>query len=176
MAFWNKRNATAEAASEGLLERSDAPEAESPPVRPEAAPPEPVGADVTGSPASTAEAPAPVDRASSGVVAGDLDPAELERRRTGLEDLLELMRPAVQMDGGDLALVAVDFEAGIVEVELQGSCGTCAISTTTLKGGIERLMFERLDWVREVRGGVDEEVDPLESAAMGRGAYVPRYY
>ena len=108
--------------------------------------------------------------------AGTLDVAELERRQSDLDELIEMMRPAVQMDGGDLALVAADFERGIVEVELQGSCGTCAISTTTLQAGVERLLTERLEWVTEVRGGVDESVDPLESAAMGRGAYVPRYY
>jgi Fe-S cluster biogenesis protein NfuA len=104
-----------------------------------------------------------------------LDEAELERRRAGLEDIIELMRPSVQMDGGDLALVGVDYAAGIVEVELQGSCGSCAISTTTLQGGVERLITERLEWVTEVRGGVDDSIDPFESAALGRGAYVPRY-
>ncbi len=113
--------------------------------------------------------------ASSGPVGG-LSPEELERRRGELEELMELMRPAVQMDGGDLELVDVDYDKGIVEVQLQGACGSCAISATTLQGGVERLLTERLPWVREVRGGVDESVDPYESAALGRGAYVPRYY
>lgn len=107
---------------------------------------------------------------------GGLSPEELERRRGELEELMELMRPAVQMDGGDLELVDVDYDKGIVEVQLQGACGSCAISSTTLQGGVERLLTERLPWVREVRGGVDESVDPYESAALGRGAYVPRYY
>lgn len=105
-----------------------------------------------------------------------LAPEELEGRRVALDELMAMMRPAVQMDGGDLAVVDVDYSTGVVEVELQGACGSCAISATTLQGGVERLLRERLDWVTEVRGGVDESVDPLESAAMGRGAYVPRYY
>lgn len=108
--------------------------------------------------------------------AAALSPEELDSRRAGLEQLMELMRPAVQGDGGDLALVDVDYERGIVEVELQGACGSCAISSTTLRGGVERLLTERLAWVTEVRGGVDESIDPFESAALGRGAYVPRYY
>lgn len=108
--------------------------------------------------------------------AGGLSAEELERRRGELAELMELMRPAVQMDGGDLELVDVDYDKGIVEVQLQGACGSCAISSTTLQGGVERLLTERLPWVREVRGGVDESVDPYESAALGRGAYVPRYY
>jgi Fe-S cluster biogenesis protein NfuA len=107
---------------------------------------------------------------------GGLSQEELERRRGELDELMQLMRPAVQMDGGDLELVDVDYDKGIVEVQLQGACGSCAISATTLQGGVERLLTERLAWVREVRGGVDESVDPYESAALGRGAYVPRYY
>ena len=55
------------------------------------------------------------------------------------------------------------------------SDASCAISTTTLQAGVERILSDRLAWVTEVRGGVDESVDPEESAAMGRGAYVPKY-
>lgn len=105
-----------------------------------------------------------------------LDDAELESRRVALDEVMELMRPAVQMDGGDLALLDVDYVAGVVEVQLQGSCGSCAISSVTLQGGVERLLKQRLPWVTEVRGGVDDSLDELESAALGRGAYVPRYY
>ena len=103
-----------------------------------------------------------------------IDDAERERRRQALDDLLELMRPAVQADGGDIALVDVDYETGVVEVQLQGACGSCAISAVTLQGGVERLLKERLAWVTEVAGGVDDSVDPFESAALGRGGYVPR--
>jgi len=105
-----------------------------------------------------------------------IDEVELERRKTALAEMIDLMRPAVQMDGGDLEVIDVDYEAGIVEVQLQGACGSCAISSTTLQGGVERLLKERLEWVNEVHGGVDDSVDPYESAALGRGAYVPRYY
>ncbi len=91
-----------------------------------------------------------------------------------LRELLELMRPAVQQDGGDLVLVSADVETGVVEVQLQGACSTCAISTSTLEGGVERILTTRLEWVREVRGGVDESADPIESGLLGRGGYVPR--
>jgi len=104
-----------------------------------------------------------------------IDDAERDRRREALEGLMELMRPAVQADGGDLVVLDVDYEAGIVEVQLQGACGSCAISAVTLQGGVERLLKERLSWVTEVSGGVDDSVDPFESAALGRGGYVPRW-
>jgi len=88
--------------------------------------------------------------------------------------LIALMRPAVQADGGDLELVWFDVESGVVEVQLQGACSSCAISSATLQGGVDRILRGRLDWVTEVVGGVDESADPFDSAAMGRGAYVPR--
>ena len=85
------------------------------------------------------------------------------------------MRPAVQSDGGDLVLVSADVESGVVEVMLQGSCSSCAISATTLKAGVERILKGRLSWVTEVKGDLDESVDLEESISMGRGGYVPKY-
>ena len=96
------------------------------------------------------------------------------QREADLRSLIELMRPAVQADGGDLELVWFDVESGVVEVQLQGACSSCAISSATLQGGVDRILRGRLDWVTEVVGGVDESADPFDSAAMGRGAYVPR--
>ena len=100
---------------------------------------------------------------------------ERKQRLDDLTGLIDLIRPAVQQDGGDLLLVEADVEKGVVEVMLQGSCSSCAISATTLQAGVERILTDRLPWVTEVRGGVDESMDPEESAAMGRGAYVPKY-
>jgi Fe-S cluster biogenesis protein NfuA len=103
-----------------------------------------------------------------------LSDQERSARLSALQDLIELMRPSVQQDGGDLVLLSADVESGIVEVQLQGACSSCAISTSTLEGGVERILTGRLDWVTEVRGGVDESVDPVEASLLGRGAYVPR--
>jgi Fe-S cluster biogenesis protein NfuA len=95
-------------------------------------------------------------------------------RESELRSLIELMRPSVQADGGDLELVSFDVESGVVEVQLQGACSSCAISSATLQGGVDRILRGRLDWVTEVLGGVDENADPFESATLGRGAYVPK--
>jgi Fe-S cluster biogenesis protein NfuA len=105
----------------------------------------------------------------------ELTDEERSRRAQELHELIELMRPAVQSDGGDLALVAFDVETGTVEVQLQGACSSCAISSATLQGGVERILRSRLDWVTEVLGGVDETADPFASAAMGQGGYVPKW-
>ncbi len=100
---------------------------------------------------------------------------ERAERLSKLQGLVDLMRPAVQADGGDLVLVSADVESGVVEVQLQGACSSCAISSATLQGGVERILKERLPWVTEVTGGLTEAIDPFESAALGQGGYVPRF-
>src|SRR5579859_4747875 len=99
---------------------------------------------------------------------------ERQERLNDLTELLELIRPAIQADGGDLMLVDADVELGVVEVRLQGACSSCAVSATTLKAGIDRILKDRLPWVTDVTGDVDDEMDFETSYAMGRGGYVPR--
>ena len=103
-----------------------------------------------------------------------LSKEERAARLAALNELLDLMRPAVQADGGDLVLTAVDVESGVVEVELTGACGTCAISGMTLEGGVERLLRQRLSWVTEVKGRVDDSMEFFQSVSLGRGSYIPR--
>ncbi len=86
-----------------------------------------------------------------------------------------MIRPAVQADGGDLLLKSVDVESGVVEVQLQGSCSSCAVSSTTLQAGVERILRDRIDWITEVIGGVDDSLSYEESSAMGRGSYTPSW-
>lgn len=100
---------------------------------------------------------------------------ERAQRLANLNELIDLIRPAVQADGGDLVLLSADVESGVVEVQLQGSCSSCAISSTTLQAGVERILKERLDWVSEVFGSVDDDIDYETSAAMGRGGYRPAW-
>jgi Fe-S cluster biogenesis protein NfuA len=63
-------------------------------------------------------------------------------------EALELIRPAIQMDGGDIRLVSV--HRGTVTVQLTGTCETCPISPVTLKQGVERILGERVPEVTEV--------------------------
>ncbi|NMB25657.1 MAG: NifU family protein [Firmicutes bacterium] len=65
-----------------------------------------------------------------------------------VQKVLDEIRPQLQADGGDVALV--DVEDGIVKVQLQGACAGCPMSTMTLKNGIERLLKQRIPTVKEV--------------------------
>jgi Fe-S cluster biogenesis protein NfuA len=62
--------------------------------------------------------------------------------------LINLIRPAVQSDGGDLELVDITPE-GIVRIRLHGACVGCPSSSITLQVGIERNLKAH---VPEVRG------------------------
>lgn len=66
-----------------------------------------------------------------------------------VQEVLELVRPALQADGGDVELVDVTDD-GIVSVRLTGACGSCPMSTMTLKMGIERTLKDKLPEVKEV--------------------------
>lgn len=58
--------------------------------------------------------------------------------RERIEDTLDVIRPALRVDGGDVEFVDWDDERGIVHLRLMGACGSCPISTLTVKQGIER--------------------------------------
>lgn len=65
-----------------------------------------------------------------------------------VREALELIRPAIQMDGGDIKLLGV--EGGRVTVQLLGICETCPISPVTLRSGVERILRERVPGITEV--------------------------
>jgi Fe-S cluster biogenesis protein NfuA len=58
--------------------------------------------------------------------------------REKVEATLEKIRPALQVDGGDVELV--DVAGGVVTVRLTGACGSCPMSTMTLRQGVERIL------------------------------------
>ena len=66
-----------------------------------------------------------------------------------VQEVLNMVRPALQRDGGDVELVDVT-EDGVVSVKLTGACGACPMSTMTLKMGIERTLKEKVPSVKEV--------------------------
>ena len=63
--------------------------------------------------------------------------------------VLELIRPSLQADGGDVRLVDVNEDC-VVSVELQGACKGCPMSQMTLANGVERILKERVPGVTKV--------------------------
>ena len=69
--------------------------------------------------------------------------------REQVDEVLALMRPAVQSDGGDVELVDVTAD-GKVTVRLHGACVGCPSASITLKSGIERTLQTHVPGVSSV--------------------------
>lgn len=66
-----------------------------------------------------------------------------------VEDALNRIRPNLQADGGDVALVDVSDD-GVVKVKLLGACHGCPMSQMTLKMGIQKYLQKEVPGVKEV--------------------------
>lgn len=69
--------------------------------------------------------------------------------KTRVQSVIDLIRPAVQADGGDIELVDVN-PAGVVSIRFHGACHGCPSSTMTLQYGLERNLKEKVPEVTAV--------------------------
>ncbi len=68
--------------------------------------------------------------------------------RDKVEKALDKIRPALRADGGDVELV--DVKDGVATVRLTGACGSCPMSTMTLRMGVERVIKEEVPEITEL--------------------------
>ncbi len=77
----------------------------------------------------------------------------MESQSTTLSDkvsaVIDLIRPAVQSDGGDIEFVEVSDE-GVVSIRMHGACVGCPSSDMTLRIGIERTLKDRIPEITKV--------------------------
>ena len=76
----------------------------------------------------------------------------MELNDSNVNEVLDEIRPYVEMDGGYLEFVAIDYlkEGPIVMVRMLGACAGCAMSAQTLTMGIEKLIKEKFPEVLRV--------------------------
>ena len=72
--------------------------------------------------------------------------AELRRK---IEEALDTIRPYLMADGGSVRLLDITPD-GVVELELLGACGSCPMSTMTLRAGIEQALKRSVPQVARV--------------------------
>ncbi|MFH1169795.1 MAG: NifU family protein [Chloroflexota bacterium] len=65
-----------------------------------------------------------------------------------VQEVLNKIRPQLQMDGGDVELVEV--KGGTVKVKLTGACGSCPMATMTLQMGVEKILKQEIPEIKEV--------------------------
>ncbi len=66
-----------------------------------------------------------------------------------INEVLELVRPYLQADGGDIDFVDLSDDLTVF-VNLVGACGTCAMSIQTLKFGVEHALKNAIPEIKEV--------------------------
>jgi Fe-S cluster biogenesis protein NfuA len=66
-----------------------------------------------------------------------------------VQKAINIVRPNLQADGGDVELVDVSAD-GVVKVKLTGACHGCPMSQMTLKMGIEKIIKQQVPGVKEV--------------------------
>jgi Fe-S cluster biogenesis protein NfuA len=74
------------------------------------------------------------------------DDPDLRRR---IEETLDAIRPYLMADGGSVRLLRLTDDM-VVELELLGACGTCPMSPTTLRAGIEQAIRRAVPEVSRV--------------------------
>jgi len=67
-----------------------------------------------------------------------------------VDEVLDRIRPYVQLDGGYVELVDVDEQEGVVHIRFQGSCQGCPSSAMTLQMGIENEIKQSIPEIKSV--------------------------
>ena len=66
-----------------------------------------------------------------------------------VDKALQTIRPYLEADGGDVKILDIDDE-GVVRLELLGACGSCPMSTMTLRAGVEEAIKRAVPEVKSV--------------------------
>ena len=66
-----------------------------------------------------------------------------------VKKVIHKLRPYLQRDGGDIEFV--NYDNGIVYVQMHGACAGCSMLDVTLKEGVEQILIEEVPGVIEVR-------------------------
>jgi Fe-S cluster biogenesis protein NfuA len=76
-------------------------------------------------------------------------PHDMITLRAKIESALDVCRPFLHADGGDVEINAIRSD-GVVEIRFHGTCVRCAMSRMTLRAGIERAVLRAAPEIRRV--------------------------
>ncbi|MHC2993423.1 nitrogen fixation protein NifU [Pontibacter sp. HJ8] len=66
-----------------------------------------------------------------------------------IENALDQIRPYLEADGGNVKVLEVTDDM-VLKLELLGACGSCPMSTMTLKAGVEQSVLKAVPEIRSV--------------------------
>ena len=78
-----------------------------------------------------------------------MDVAEKQDFEKRINETIDMVRPYLVADGGDIRFVELTDDM-VVKVELLGACGSCPYSVQTLKNGVEQAVKKQVPEVKEV--------------------------
>ena len=90
----------------------------------------------------------------------------LEFNVENVDKVLDEIRPYLVADGGNVAIASLDNDTRDVRLILQGACGSCPSSTTTMKMGIERVLKENFINLGDVIAVEDPNAPLTESLGL----------
>lgn len=108
------------------------------------------------------------DLVASLLVLHDLHPLSLDDR---VRRALDSVRPYLGSHGGDVEVLHLDGDAGVVSLRLLGSCDGCASSSVTLELAVQAAIEQAApEIVRiDVQGAADDEPGPVATpVSLGR--------
>lgn len=79
---------------------------------------------------------------------------EFEEKVALVKKTIEKVRPYIQGDGGDVEFVKLEDD--IVYVKVHGACVGCMALDSTLKDGVEALILDEVEGIKEVRLADDQ--------------------
>ena len=77
-----------------------------------------------------------------------------------IEEALQQVRPYLEADGGNVSFLELTDD-NVVKLQLLGACSSCAMSTMTMKAGIEESIKRAVPEIKSVMA-----VSSIEEAAM----------
>ncbi|GMH82822.1 hypothetical protein TL16_g09392 [Triparma laevis f. inornata] len=97
---------------------------------------------VTSAPSAQIESPFEEKAPTTSATPPPTSTKDLAFTAENVDKVLEEIRPYLISDGGNVAVSHIDEDTRNVYLILQGACGSCPSSTTTMKMGIERVLKE----------------------------------
>jgi Fe-S cluster biogenesis protein NfuA len=86
------------------------------------------------------------------------DSTDQERLYSEVKAALDKIRPYLEADGGDVKIVEIT-DKNVVMIELLGACGSCPMSTMTMKAGVEETIKKEVPEIKSVEA---INITPLE--------------
>ena len=87
---------------------------------------------------------------------------EFEEKVELVKKTIEKVRPYIQGDGGDVEFVKLEDD--IVYVRVHGACVGCMALDNTLKDGVEALILDEVEGIKEVKLADDNPIDEQKNA------------